>query len=245
MSVTIELPPLAAPVDQLWHVLLDLGETLTVPWTLVGGQMVLLHVLEHGHVPPQVSQDGDVVADIRSVPDALARVVAAVEGLGFELESMSTEGLAHRYLRSAEPRPVAIDVLAPDGVGARAVLATTPPGRTVEVPGGTQALRRTEHVTIVHEGRHGTLPRPTLLAAIVGKAAATALPSPQRHYRDLALLCALVGDPFALADQLTRKDRQRIRLATTLLDETHPAWALVPDPIRGQGQITYRVLYGS
>lgn len=45
--------------------LLDLGESLDVPWTLVGGQMVLLHVLKHGQVAPQVSQDGDVVADIR------------------------------------------------------------------------------------------------------------------------------------------------------------------------------------
>jgi hypothetical protein len=39
----IELPPLASPVDQLWHAILDLSERLTVPWTLVGGQMVLLH----------------------------------------------------------------------------------------------------------------------------------------------------------------------------------------------------------
>jgi hypothetical protein len=51
-AVTVELPPLVAPVDQLWHVLLDLGGELTVPWTLVGGQMVLLHTLERGQVPP-------------------------------------------------------------------------------------------------------------------------------------------------------------------------------------------------
>ena len=31
---TIELPPLAAPVDELWHVLLDLGDQLTVGWAL-------------------------------------------------------------------------------------------------------------------------------------------------------------------------------------------------------------------
>jgi hypothetical protein len=244
VDVTIELPPLASPVDELWHVLLDLGETLDVPWTLVGGQMVLLHVLEHGQVPPQISQDGDVVADIRAVPDALARVVTALEEAGFELESMSTDGLAHRYVRPADPRPVVVDVLAPEGVGPRAVLATTPPGRTVEVPGGTQALSRTERVTIVHEGRSGTLPRPTLMAAIVGKAAATALPPPDRHFRDLALLCALVDDPFTLAEQLTKKDRQRVRLARALLDDTHAAWALVPDAIRAQGQIAYGILYG-
>lgn len=112
--------------------------------------------------------------------------------------------------------------VAAEGVGARAVLVASPPGRT----------------------RSGALPRPTLLAAIVGKAAATALPPPERHYRDLALLCALVDDPFALADQLTRKDRRRVRLAKALLDDTHAAWALVPDPIRGPGQIAYGILRG-
>ena len=66
-AATVELPPLAAPVDQLWHVLLDLGGELTVPWTLVGGIWSLLHALERGQVPPQISQDGDVVADIRSL----------------------------------------------------------------------------------------------------------------------------------------------------------------------------------
>jgi hypothetical protein len=31
----IHLPPLARPVNQLWQVLLDLSEALSVPWTLV------------------------------------------------------------------------------------------------------------------------------------------------------------------------------------------------------------------
>ena len=56
MTVEITLPSMAAPIDQLWHVLLDLGERLALPWTIVGGQMVLLHVLEHGEVPPQISR---------------------------------------------------------------------------------------------------------------------------------------------------------------------------------------------
>lgn len=244
MTVVIELPILPAPVDELWHTLLDLGESLDVPWALIGGQMVLLHALEHGQVPPQISQDGDVIADIRAVPGALTRVVADLEHLGFSLQSISADGLAHRYVRAAKPRPVVIDVLAPEGLGERADLTTTPPGRTIEVPGGTQALSRAERITVVHEGRRGMIPRPTLLAAIVGKAAATALPGPERHYRDLALLCALVPDPFDVAEQLTRKDRQRVRLASKLLGDTHPAWALVPDAIRSSGQIAYGVIHG-
>jgi hypothetical protein len=244
MTVVIELPILPAPVDELWHTLLGLGESLDVPWALIGGQMVLLHALEHGQVPPQISQDGDVIADIRAVPGALTRVVAGIENLGFSLQSISADGLAHRYIRAAKPRPVVIDVLAPEGLGERADLTTTPPGRTIEVPGGTQALSRAERIAVVHEGRRGMIPRPTLLAAIVGKAAATALPGPQRHYRDLALLCALVPDPFDVAEQLTRKDRQRVRMASKLLGDTHPAWALVPDSIRSSGQIAYGILHG-
>ena len=58
----VVLPPLSRPVYELWHVLLDLGETSKVHWTLIGSQMVLLHALAHGQVPPQISQDGDVIA---------------------------------------------------------------------------------------------------------------------------------------------------------------------------------------
>lgn len=242
MTTVIELPPLGPPINELWHVLLELEERLTVPWSVIGGQMVLLHALEHGHTPPQISQDGDVIADIRADPASIGAIVAELEHMGFELHEISTDGIAHRYTRESDPAPVVIDVLAPEGVGERANLVTSPPGRTVEVPGGTQALARTELVNITHEHREGRLPRPTLLAAIVGKAAATKLPRPERHYRDLALLLCLVEDPFALVDELTPKDRRRLRLANNLDDDAHPAWALVPPAIRARGQITYTVL---
>ena len=240
----IELPPLPAPVNELWHALLDLGERLSAPWTVVGGQMVLLHAVEHGHPPPQISQDGDVLADVRADPASIAAVVTELEGMGLELDGISADGIAHRYAREGDPRPVVIDVLAPEGVGERANLLTSAPGRTVEIPGGTQALARTETVVITHEGRQGRLPRPTLLAAVVGKAAATGLPGPERHYRDLALLLCLVEDPFTLAHELTPKDRRRLRLAESLHDEAHPAWALVPPEIRASGQIAYSILTG-
>jgi len=242
VNVQITLPPMAAPVDQLWHVLLDLGERLTLPWTIVGGQMVLLHAIEHGEAPPQISQDGDVVADIRAQPGALGVVVDELTSLAFELEGISADVIGHRYVRAAEPRPVVVDVLAPEGLGGKVDLTTTPPGRTLEIPGGTQALNRTERVDVIHEGRRGSVPRPGLLAAIVAKAAATGLPNPGRHYRDLALLCSLVADPFAMAAHLGRKDRQRLQLARALLDDKHPAWILVPERIRSQGQIAFSLL---
>lgn len=110
---SVTMPPLASPVDELWHVLLDLAEQLTVPWTIVGGQMVLFHALEHGRIPPQVSQDGDLIADVRATSGAIRAVVAALEAVGFRVDGMSPTHLAHRYVRPGSPRPVTIDVLAP------------------------------------------------------------------------------------------------------------------------------------
>jgi hypothetical protein len=200
---TIELPPLAAPVDELWHVLLDLGEELTAAWALVGGQMVLRHALEHGRVPPQISQDGDVVADVRTRPSAVQDVV---------------------------------DVLGPEGLPADTqLLVTAPPNRTIEVPGGTQALARTETVTVIHEGHVSKVPRP---------AASGVDHDPARHLRDLALLCVLVEDPFEMRAQLIRNDLRRLRQIAALHDPAHPAWALVPEDIRSNGQATLTILTG-
>lgn len=238
----VVLPPLAAPVDELWHVVLDLSEQLTVPWTLVGGQMVLLHALQHGVVPPNVSQDADVIADVRARPAALRQIVATLDTLGFTLEGASPDGIAHRYLRGNE-RPVKVDVLAPEGLDPRTMLTTTPPGRTVQVPGGTQALSRTELVQVVHEDRTGRVPRPSLLAAIVGKAAACGLPGDsRRHCRDLALLSSLVADPFVLAADVDRTDRRRLRIAKALTTPTHAGWLALPATARAAAQATYLVL---
>lgn len=111
------------------------------------------------------------------------------------------------------------------------------------MPGGTQALSRTELVDVRHDGRTGTLPRPSLLAATVGKAAACGLPgNTDRHHRDLALLCALIPDPFAVREQLTPKDSKRLRIAGRLRDPRHPGWMLVPADIRDQGRQAYAIL---
>ncbi|HZI98201.1 MAG TPA: hypothetical protein VFD41_11830, partial [Actinomycetales bacterium] len=95
----------------------------------------------------------------------------------------------------------------------------------------------------IHEERQGVVPRPSLLAALVGKGAACGLPGDSsRHVRDLALLCAVVPDPFALREQLTRKDRARLLKGATLFDTAHVAWQLVPRDIREQGQEAFAIL---
>ena len=242
---TVTLPPLAAPVDELWHLLLDMNEAVSAPWTLIGGQMVLLHALEHGVVPPQISQDGDVIADVRADPAAIHAIVGWLDNAGFSLDGVSPQMLAHRYVCSSatSERPIVVDVLAPDGVGDRTDLSTTPPGRTVQVPGGSQALHRTKLVTVTHEDRTGRIPRPSLLAAIVSKAAALDLPGdPARHHRDLALLLCLLPDPFEAREQTGSKDRHRLRAATALLDEDHIAWTLAPTGRREAGHAALRIL---
>jgi hypothetical protein len=199
----IELPDFAGHADALWTALLDLGDAVTAEWVLVGGQMVLLHAIEHGAPWPRVSMDLDVIVNAR-VTAAIRGFVAEIEALGFVLDGMSPELLAHRYRRGA----ASIDVLAPEGLGGRTDLTTTPPGHTLQVPAGTQALQRAERIEYSYKGRVGMIPRPSLLGAIIGKACAVDVDDvPANQEIDLALLMSLVDDPFALRDQLTVKDR--------------------------------------
>ena len=65
-----------------------------------------------------------------------------------------------------------LDVLAPEGLGSRADITTTPPGRILQVPGGTQAIARTELLPIAAGDYEGLVYRPSLLGAIIIKAAA-------------------------------------------------------------------------
>lgn len=244
----VTLPPLGDPVDELWEVLLKLGRTRGLPWLLIGGQMMLLTALEHQREPVQVSQDGDAVADVRAEPQALRRLVAFLQREGFELDGMSADGRAHRYVRSnSDPAPK-IDVLAPDHVGPRANLTTTPPGRTIEVPGATQALHHRELVEVtLASGSSGTVPRPSLLGAIVIKAAATTITTGDnsRHFNDLALLCSLVADPYQMVDAMDNSERRWLARAGSLSDPTHPAWSLLPADYRTEGREALQILLGT
>lgn len=64
----IDLPPLGALEATLWDALLDIAERMPEGWTLIGGQMVLLHGLEKERIPPRISEDLDLVVDVRVRP---------------------------------------------------------------------------------------------------------------------------------------------------------------------------------
>ncbi len=95
----VSLPPLAGGGKELWRLLLDLAERLRVPWTLVGGQMVLLHGLQKNRTPPRVSADLDAVIDIRTDPRALRTTDTVFRELGLEAAGVLCwpSGVSHKY----------------------------------------------------------------------------------------------------------------------------------------------------
>jgi hypothetical protein len=237
----IELPDFAGHADDLWNALLDLGALVSSDWVLVGGQMVLLHAIEHGAAWPRVSMDLDVIVNAR-VRTAVRGFVSEIEGLGFVLDGMSPEMLAHRYRRDA----AAIDVLAPEGLGERSDLTTTPPGHTLQVPGGTQALQRAERVAYSYKGRVGVIPRPSLLGAIIGKACAVDVDDvPANQEIDLALLLSLVVDPFELRDQLGGKDHKRLAARRSMTEATHRVWRQFDQTDGHRARTALRILLGT
>lgn len=108
-----------------------------------------------------------------------------------------------------------MDVLIPEGVGARAAaLAGAGGAPTVSAPGTTQALHRSEPVSVLVEGQAGTILRPNLVGALVGKAAAgTEIGSGQggsRHLADFVVLAGLVSARDFRMVHLEKKDRRRL-----------------------------------
>lgn len=237
----VQIPELSQALTQTWHLLFDLQEAQPHSWCLVGGLMVMLHGLEHRRSDVRPTADGDVLVDIRVRPGALREVIRFLSQKGLEPE-LAPEGLQHRFKRAADDGELKVDVLAPDHVGARADLTTTPPGRTIEVPGGTRALQRSERVSVQVAGRTGLMPRPDLLGAILVKLAATDLPGdPARHYQDLAFLLAILPEPRRARSELTSKERAKLR-ACELQRRDHRTWRLLQDSDVNRGHAALRLL---
>lgn len=235
----LRLPTLGGHDDELWDTLIELSDVRPGEWTLIGGQMVFLHAIEHGATPPRISTDLDVVVNARIAGRPVAAFAGGLGDRGFEQDGISPDGIAHRYRRNR----VTIDVLAPEGLGERVDLTTTPPGRTLQVPGGTQALERTQLLPVVTATRSGHVPRPSLLRAVVGKAMAVAVDdAPNAQRLDFVFLLSLIDDPFALVDQLTAKDRRRIRARKELIDGEHRAWSELDADARDRARAALRVL---
>jgi hypothetical protein len=145
------------------------------------------------------------------------------------------EGYGYRYERDG----LIVDVLAPDGI--------KPPPRlragvtAVGVPGGTQALERSEAVT-VRVGEHAfELRRPTLLGAILIKArSVTVHTDPASQREDMLRLLSLVDDPRALAAGLRASERKWLRQAESRLDFLAPS--LLEADVQRRAELAHRLL---
>jgi hypothetical protein len=193
-----------------WNGVMDLHTKLDDGWTIVGGQMVHLYCAEAGRTPIRPTDDVDTVIDVRARPNMLQIFTQTLVGLGFKAAGISAEGIQHRWVRDE----AVLDVLLPDGVGEKAASRTgATDSPTIPTPGGTQALERSESVAVSVEGRVGSVRRPTLVGALVMKAAAhTAVgdPSKGRHRSDFATLASLVAARDFRGIVLTKKDRRRL-----------------------------------
>ena len=225
----VRLASMTPAQEESWRILLELYQDFPDGWCLIGGQMVWLLANEYNVNPIRATDDVDVAVDIRTDQQAIRRLCAWLGSRRFELEGTSADGIGHRYLSSAYQGPgkVVVDILAPDNVGERADLTTSPPARTVSAPGTRAALDSARPVEVALGDRTGHVLCPTLLTAILAKAAATTIPvreNRDRDWVDAAFLLSLVPDPFAAAAALSSGQRRGLRALKALLDENHPAW---------------------
>ncbi len=63
----VRLPMLPGYDDELWLALIELSGLRGGEGTLIGGQMVFLHAMEHGVAAPRVSTDLDLLVNARMV----------------------------------------------------------------------------------------------------------------------------------------------------------------------------------
>jgi hypothetical protein len=229
------LPHLGS-IGRLWAAVLDVADQGAHGWTLVGALMVMLHEHEAGIPTRPATADADAVVDARGATGATRMMATLLQAQGWELDTahVDVDGHGYKFVRDG----LEFDVLAPEGMGARADLTTVPPLRAPQLAGTRQALDRTQRIAVDLDGRTAALPRPDLLGALVVKSCAAAsdhVRGPQRHREDLARLYRLVTDPAAWT--LTNKDRKRLRATA------EPTWEVLEDPAdRAAARAAHRLL---
>ena len=234
----IRMVAMDAQDESVWQSLLELSARYPEGWTLIGARMVTLYAIESGRTPPRFSLDADALVNVRVIPHGTQRFSKLLLELGYELVDVSGFGHGHRFRRG----DVTIDVLAPDGLNSVDLRITVPPLHTVEVPGGTQALQRTERVDVELGNQRGTIPRPSLLGAILVKTRAIAVDDAKDSQRlDLAFLLTLVADPQELAAALVPSERRWLK-ARPEMDDPERTWWRAQGEQRDWGIYVLRTL---
>lgn len=216
----IRIDPPTEDASTLWRKVAELSQAFgkDTRWCLIGGLMVQLHAYEHAaNVRP--TEDIDVLGDARHRPSATESLARIVTELGGEPVSPPATDPKLGYRFGFEGQIV--EILGPEGL--RSPPKTLGNLETIEVRAGTQALRRTEMVTVSISGDPPTqIRRPSLLGAILLKARALKALRGKfvDHRDDLLLLLSLVDDPRGLAEDqgLTATERGWLRDARKDLD---------------------------
>jgi hypothetical protein len=198
--------------------------------------MVQLHAYEAGETDPRATTDIDILGDARR--NAIQKIARALDQDDFLLEGPSPDHVSHRWRRG----DLIVDLLAPDG------LRNAPPMldgiQTVPVPGGSQALTRTETVQVDINGLIVEVRRPTLLGALLIKVRSILVHAdPDTQRADLVLLLSLIEDPRATAEQLKGRERSWLRKCEVQLGLEDPVlMAPFPRPRVRRAQLAYRLL---
>src|SRR5262245_36401991 len=108
-----QLGPLTAAGQSTWVAIRELANNVPIDrWAIVGGQMVAIHAALAEVEPPRVTDDGDVVVDVRAFGrQAMRDVAKELVELGFEV-TVSPGGVT-RFERGHAK----IDLVAPEGIG--------------------------------------------------------------------------------------------------------------------------------
>jgi hypothetical protein len=209
----IHISPPTAEARRLWAKMLELAEALGPDehWSLVGGLMVQLHAFQRGS-GSRPTTDIDLLGDSRRRPPMTERIAAILIERGGEMAMppVNDENLGYRFDVDGET----IEILGSEG--ARRDPKTLGKHTTFQVPGGTQALSRTEVVRVSLDGNAPVeLRRPSLLGAILIKARAVAEQRDKfdSDRQDLIRLLSFVDDPRALAkgERLRESERRWLR----------------------------------
>jgi Protein of unknown function (DUF3040) len=221
--VSVVIDALDPEEQRLWQTMAAVAEQLgdDERWCLVGGLMVAVFAMQAAQTP-RVTTDIDVLADARARPSGTTWATRRLEEMGATLAEV--DGLDGQRGFRFKLRDQIIDVLAPDGLGKAATTA----GKleTIQIPGGTQALKRTEVVEIVVDGVASRMRRPILLGAVLLKARALPVHSrPEDQREDMIALLALADDPHSMRQSITQTERRWLRNIETALALDDPALA--------------------
>jgi hypothetical protein len=224
------LPDMTPKQEASWRGILAVSKIVRSGWCLVGGQMVQLWCWERSGVPNRPTEDGDAVLDIRARPRIMKDFTSALIDSGFKPEGETWEGHQHRWTDGTGQ----IDILLPEGIGARADRNGVTGGTTLETPGAQNVLDRAEAVPVELDGQVATVFRPTLQGALLAKSYAYGVmndPLRRRHLEDLATLATLIRISDRVGAALTKKRTASYSWRTAL---RLPTQSSVPPP----GQLT-------